>query len=347
MRQIRRGTSRENYIILFVRTGWFRIFGQKIQNTGDVTALKIAVLNGEIERDIEPGKEGKSYYEEYIRWLNERKATWTIAGFTDSLPVIQDAAGGVHIIFASPISSMPDSMLVPAVVELEDGKQKRADLIFQETSGGNGKLRCLDISSGNASKIVFPDELGTSSFTVKPVTTVRIPGEDELCIPISKTSFTITKENADSIILTYKSASAIPDIGTDSSKPGLTRNVGVRTIYGYKYNINEAVIDNPKGTLTSIRLAEVPASVYNGTVQNLVVEVRGKKLTLNTDFTVNTAGKHLKNAGTYQILLSGKGSYFDDWKLNLKFRRQISATLRSAASIMRNILARQLSRNRW
>ncbi len=294
---------------------------QQIQNTGDVTALKIAVLNGEVERDIEPGKEGKSYYEEYIRWLNERKATWTIAGFTDSLPVIQDAAGGIHIIFASPIPEIPDSMTVPAVEELPDGKQRRIDLIFQETSDGNGRLRCLDITNGNASKTLFPSELGTASFTVRPVTTVRMPGEDDLCIPISKTSFTITKENADSIILTYKSASKIPDISTESGKPGLTRNVVVRTIYGYKFNINDEVIDNPKGTLTSIKLAEVPASVYNGKVQNPIPEIGDTKLNPNTDFTVQTAGEQLKNAGTYKIILSGKGSYFDELETEFEIQK--------------------------
>ncbi len=61
----------------------------------------------------------------------------------------------------------------------------------------------------------------------------------------------------------------------------------------------------------SIDKASISSTVYNGTEQAPTVTYNGKTLAVNTDYTWEKADKSkvYKNAGTYEVILTGKGNY--------------------------------------
>lgn len=136
---------------------------------------------------------------------------------------------------------------------------------------------------------------------------------EEYCFPISRTDFALTPENIDSISLVYTDISDISDIGdVNGDGKAYTEQIVVKDIYSYEWDITD-MINNPVGEMTSIRQADVLPTVYNGQEQVPQVYTDSGILTEGKDFIWEKGNEEevFRDAGTYEVLLTGIGDYLD------------------------------------
>ncbi|MBR4456243.1 MAG: hypothetical protein IKS32_08460 [Solobacterium sp.] len=278
----------------------------------EATALSIKTIEGRIDRSFDPGKDIQEYYRNYIKWLNEPNGTWNIEGFTEKLHALQAADQTLRI---APTQYDEDGRLtVTTVRDFGTENAIPVTLIFDSDQKDFNAIYRISVDSGSESQILIkPEDLKEGvTYNLTPVKAVRAPGNKVYYIPVSDKPFVLNSQNAALIGLVNRTAEEIPDIETKEKQKGVTRKAVVTDIYGYSHDITYEVIDHAKGIRYSIKLADAQKVYYSGRVQDPYVVLNDSQLKAGTDFTYITAGgDELKNAGTYEIRLTGKGDYYD------------------------------------
>ena len=235
-------------------------------------------------------------------------SSWRLSSFDQKWYAVRDAEGNNHV---AKIHEFTDnSVKIPAfygtyedphAVYLDfryvDGEEDPVlDTIWYLTA--NGSVR------GTKAKEM------TDAMTVYPM--IYVSGYLRyFCLPISETSFTITKDNCSSIRLTYTDIGEISDIrDIDDDGSAFYSFACVTDIYGNKIDVSDKT-DEPDRVLYDIRPAVVKPQTANGNELVPVVEYDGQVLEEGVDYTWEK--KHSSDSfaepGSYSIVVTGKGKY--------------------------------------
>ncbi|MBR4456683.1 MAG: hypothetical protein IKS32_10785, partial [Solobacterium sp.] len=294
---------------------------KKAMKAGVRADIEIGTINGTQDFDLKPVEPEENYLKEYIRWLNEPVSEWSVEAFGDQWYAVQDSASHLH---AAEVLFSKDRCEVPAIYE-ENGELEQVKLVF---SAKDHTLTEISFLQANGYTPVKPEDL-KKELVLTTAKAFDLFGVEKHAFPISETSFLLNRENASSLKLIYTEAENISDIRGEDGNPGLTRKAVVKDIYDFEYDITDAVIKKPKGTLTSVHLAEMPAAVYSGTEQIPGVSINGISLKEGTDYTfVKDAGDTLKDAGSYDVLIIGTGNYTHSQLMEFIIRK---ASIRTAS----------------
>ena len=131
------------------------------------------------------------------------------------------------------------------------------------------------------------------------------------CLPISETSFTVTKDNCSSIRLTYAPVCEISDIrDVDDDGSAFYAFSCVTDIYGNLIDVTDKT-DQPDRELFDIRPAVVRPQTADGTELVPVVEFDGQVLEEGVDYTweKRDPSDSFTEPGSYRITVTGKGRY--------------------------------------
>ena len=233
---------------------------------------------------------------------------WRLTSFDRKWYAVSDADGNNHV--AAIHEYKENSVKIPAfygtyeephVVYLEfrytdDEEDPVLDTIWYMTA--NGSVR------GTKAK-----EL-TDELTVYPM--IYVSGYlRNFCLPISETSFTITKDNYSSIRLIYTDIADISDIrDVDDDGDAFYSFACVTDIYGDKIDVSEKT-DEPDRVLYDIRSAVVRTQTATGEELVPVVVYDGQMLEEGVDYTweKKNASDSFVAPGSYSIIVTGKGQY--------------------------------------
>lgn len=131
------------------------------------------------------------------------------------------------------------------------------------------------------------------------------------CLPISETSFTITKDNYSSIRLIYADIADISDIrDVDDDGSAFYAFASVTDIYGNQIDVSDKIYE-PDRELFDIRPAVVRTQTANGEKLVPVVEYDGQILEEGVDYTweKKKPSDKFTEPGSYSIIVTGKGKY--------------------------------------
>ena len=131
------------------------------------------------------------------------------------------------------------------------------------------------------------------------------------CLPISETSFTITKDNHSSIRLIYTDIADISDIrDVDDDGSAFYAFTSVTDIYGNQIDVSDKMYE-PDRELYDIRSAVVRPQTAAGEDLVPVVEYDGEVLQEGVDYIweKKNASDKFTEPGSYSIIVTGKGKY--------------------------------------
>ena len=131
------------------------------------------------------------------------------------------------------------------------------------------------------------------------------------CLPISETSFTITKDNYSSIRLIYTDIANITDIrDVNDDGDAFYSFACVTDIYGDKIDVSNKT-DKPDRVLYDIRSAVVKPQTATGEELVPVIKYDGKILEEGVDYTweKKNPDDEFTEPGSYSIIVTGKGQY--------------------------------------
>jgi hypothetical protein len=263
--------------------------------------LVLGRREADVEIDVE---DGETRFEALTRWFDDRSSTWEIESLKNQWYAITDADGVAHVA----IIEFPDNdvQIVPAIATDEDGDSALVDLCFADE-----ELIGINVYG---SDLLSPTRISVSEIlcelTLMPIYYDYQSGLN-LVIPLSKSTFKLNAENADSIRLIFTDVENIPDIDDiNGDGNSITEELVVNDMYDYSFNISDKY-KNPDAVLISIEDAEVEAAVYDGTEKRPVVVYNGEVLTEGRDYAFFNASESddFIECGNYEIIIYGKGEY--------------------------------------
>ena len=276
-------------------------------------SIEIGTLTGVEETDYGTGLSGDAYLKSYIRWLNETTSVWNVEGASDDWYAVQDPAGNLH---AAAVEWFEKTAEVSMVWQNGD-QLNRMRLVFDSKADSDGNYRLLKIrflQDDSASEIA-PENL-KREFSVTTGKHFESNSKN-YCFPISESYFTLNAANASSVRMVCRDAASIPDIKQEGDRKGITRTAYIKDIYGHRYNVSYEVINQPKGTLTSVQLCTSETLYYNGGEQKPVIRYNGETLAEDVDYVFeNDTGAAKTSPGTYPITIRGLGNYTNTVNLN-------------------------------
>ena len=240
---------------------------------------------------------------EYQEWLNNDSCVWDLPVPDESWYAVRDDKGKIHV---ADLMRYQGGYVVAATCVLPDKPDSEPNDMFLWFL--DGKLKGLFMLSPDGGYVdVLPSELKVDL----KVTLCRqlFIFVDTFLIPMSE-PFLLTADNWDSFTLEYMSVDDIPEI-SDTSGDGekIHYNTVIKDIYGVNINLQDKV-DDPAGTMYSMKLAGNDHAVYNGKPQKPVVKVEGKKLTEDTDYVLyQNSDWDYTDAGDYVVGFDGMGDY--------------------------------------
>ncbi|MBR4457243.1 MAG: hypothetical protein IKS32_13650, partial [Solobacterium sp.] len=272
----------------------------EIKNVPDVSVYHVGTIEGEPDYSRPGDSSDESFLKHYIRWLNSTTSVWLIPQVTEKWYAVKDAEGRLHVAAAGNDGA---NMSVPAIVSSEEGSG-HVDLIFD-----NGRLKQLNFQNKNGYSNIGAEQL-KKDYVITPARVITKANDKKILIPISEAAFKIGPSTVANVSLVYVPITEIKDIrDIDGDGNAITRKAEVKDIYGYSYDITEPVINNPTGEKIHIQLAEVQESIYTGKDQSPAVICEKTLLKEGTDYEVTGRPDEMKNVGTYDVILTGKGMY--------------------------------------
>lgn len=273
------------------------------RNAGITEIIQIGTKEGTRDFMFVQGEMSEERLREYIEWLNMPEDDWNIEGFPEKWYALQDEDGGLH---AAAIVPNEDRVFEVTAAYTEEDRLKRVHLLFSEEDGTLREIRFM-LENGYTS--LKPEDL-KNELVLTTARDFQLFGLNYYVFPISETTFRLNSANASSLRLIYTDAANIHDIRREDETPGFTLKASIRDIYGYEYNVSEQVVEKPKGTRTSVSLAELVPVVYNGKTQGPIVKFKDRILREGIDYLLQkTEGEVTADVGKYNVSLKGIGEY--------------------------------------
>ena len=291
----------------------------QISMIGKAGDLSVGSVKGELT-DVPEGS-----YKDLIHWYNESGGTWEINALEPKWYAVHDADGVLHV--ASIDNEDENSLYVPGLTGTEaDGEEEDRLVMLEFSKEEPHVLKSIHFMSDYAApRPVDPANL-TDELTIMPILYIKPDWGSWYCAPISKASFKLSKDNADSISLKYVDIDDIKDIeDTDYDGKKLNSTVTVTNMYRCKIDVTDAVRNPTDGALIGIELARVKPALYDkNNVRELSPEVvyRGETLTEGVDYIwekvpidVGDEDEEIweipefKEPGEYHVNLTGKGRF--------------------------------------
>ena len=265
---------------------------------------------GSIEGTVSGQPAGDSI-RDMIRWYNSSGGVWNIDAFDEKWYAVSDAQGAHHV--ASIYLSDEDGIYVPAIIGTgTDEANTSGQLMLEFFPGDDHKLKSVYYMSADAAPVQVDPASLTREITVTPAIVIRRMFDPDVYIPISRESFTISSDNADSIGLDYMDISDISDIGdTDGDGTAFDTAITITDIYDHKIVVTDRIHIRKASIKPGIYTGEelVPELVYDGqTLRPGVDYILDKERVWNED--THTLDKPVFiEPGDYKVTLYGKGRF--------------------------------------
>ena len=244
------------------------------------------------------------YQEKLIEWYNKTTNVWTLNEAGGKWYVIKDANGVEHVTGFE--KEGEGTGIVPATVGV--GYNNQLLLLYFEDDALT-EVWFLDPNTGW--RPVPVKEL-TGELEVMTIDYVSIFGLLHFFVPISRSTFTLSADNADSIKLVQQDIDKIDEIGdVDGDGKAVNFSASVYDFYEAGIDITDK-LENPEEELIDIGYARVQPGIYNGGQPlSPVVVYRDTVLEEGTDYTWETEydGVQCDDLGDYEIVLTGMGKY--------------------------------------
>ena len=260
---------------------------------------------GSVEGTIVSPPEGDSIRDK-IRWYNESGGVWHVDAFEDKWYAVSDAAGAKHVV--SVYLSDEDGIYVPAFIENNASGQ----LMLEFSPTGSHVLTSIYYMNTETGPVqVEPNSL-VGEITVMPALVVKQMFDPDMYVPISKSPFTLSAANADSISLDYMDIDDIDDIGdTDGDGEVCDTAITITDMYGYKIHVSDRV---------HIKKARIKPAISTGEELQPELEYCGQKLRPGVDYilekekvydsaTGHYGAPEFIEPGDYKVALYGKGHF--------------------------------------
>ena len=271
---------------------------------------------GSIEGTI-AGQPAGDFIRDMIRWYNESGGIWHIDPFEEKWYAACDAGGAEHV--ASIYLSDEDGIYVPALIETEaDGTVASREIMLEFSPEDpahpeeSHRLLSFYYMNTEAGPVQIEPKNLTREITVMPALVIRQMFDPDIYVPISKTSFTISADNADSISLDLMDIANIRDIGdTDGDGRIFDTAITITDMYGYQIHVSDRI---------HIKKARVKPAIYTGEELEPEVAYLGDTLRPGIDYIcekerVWNEETHTLDVpafiepGDYKVALYGKGHY--------------------------------------
>ena len=238
----------------------------------------------------------------YIDWYQSTTSHWSVPAANMKCYALRDAEGELHAASVSFDNAGRATVLVQGI--LTEEKKQFVYLTFTPDTL-DYRLAEIMIPLGTGARPASPADLQGELTEVNPVLMATVMnGMVRLELPMSSSTFTLNKENADQIRLVYVNADQVSDLGEE-----LKTKLVVRDMYDHQTDISEAA-RNPVETLYNIDLAEVEPVIYNGFEQGPKLTFEGETLQENVDYLwIDQEEEDCIQPGEYQVLLIGKGRF--------------------------------------
>ena len=252
---------------------------------------------------------------DWIKWYNESGGMWDIG-----LPEMKWYAlnGGSDLSVASIHHIDSDGTYVPVLNMSEEGPDENRYLLLEfsnESNNGRQELLSIYFMNTDAGAVqVMPKDL-KSEIKVMPILYIRDFFDRSFYIPISKSTVTISPENAGSLSLEYTDVDKIKDIAdTDGDGKKFHSVVTLTDIYDTQIDVMDAINSMADGEMTDIAMARIRPGVYGAdSTGELVPEVvcLGETLVKDVDYTLNKVNPDdtFDKVGDYEVKVTGIGRY--------------------------------------
>ena len=247
--------------------------------------------------------------DDMIRWFHEKESIWNLEAPEEKWYAVKDAAGGYHA--AAIDSEDDDSCEVLGTL----GKPGSDQVVRLEFSKEDGSLTKVGFDTAGGIRYVSPTEL-TKSYSVMSANYVDYLGIREFFLPLSETTFELSKETAGDISLAYEDIRNLSDIAdVDGDGKVFANRFTVTDIYSAKSDVTD-IVQKTEERKIDIRLARIRPSLYTGEKRSPEVVYRDKTLTEGVDYTWKPFyypewedEPDLIETGVYDIVLEGQGGY--------------------------------------
>ena len=271
---------------------------------------------GTVEGRMASAPEGTSIAD-MIKWYNSTGGEWDIDALENKWFAVSDAQNGIHAV--SIFSNDEDGIVIPAVRGTSADGPETDRFMFVEFDCEKNDDGCYPLTAvwfidQEAGPIrVEPKQL-TGEITVTPVMWIRTFVGDYLP-PVSKTSFTVSADNADNISLKYMDISEIEDIAdVDGDGKAIDSNITIKDLYGRSIAVTDRI---------HIKNVKIKPAVYTGKdlAPKAVVTYEGKTLRSGVDYILDPGltedpktGDYntckIIKPGTYEVRLDGKSRFY-------------------------------------
>lgn len=247
----------------------------------------------------------RDYIEQFVK---STTSTWDVKAFEGKWYAIKDAQGTLHVIDCNPTiepvvfvtyhkagSDEPEPLLLN-FVESGDGVYTLNSLCFVGEESG---LRPIPVSELKTELSLMSSTMAEGMFS-------------RAYVPISKSEFVLTADNASSIQIVYTDVANIDDIAdTTGDGKGLTEQYVVKDVYDDEIDITPQVMAAEDGSKYDIRVADIQHATFNGHEQAPVLVHDGKTLVEGVDYvwekTLDSDG--FTDVGEHWVDLIGAGDY--------------------------------------
>ena len=263
----------------------------------------LAVGDGE-EGDLE-GQTLYSASDDFLRecieqFVKSTTSTWDVRAFDGKWYAIRDAQGALHVIGCNPT-------IEPTVFVTyhKAGSDEPEPLLLNFVESGDG-VYMLDSLCFVGEESGLKTELSLMSSTMVESMFSRA------YVPISKSEFALTADNAGSIQIVCTDIANIDDIAdTTGDGKGVTEQYVVKDVYDDEIDITEQVLNAADGSKYDIRVADIQRSTFNGHEQTPVLVHDGKTLVAGVDYEweKTLSSDTFTDVGEHWVDLIGSGDY--------------------------------------
>lgn len=265
---------------------------------------------GSVEGTIVSPPEGDSIRNK-IRWYNESGGVWHVDAFEEKWYAVRDAAGAEHVV--SVYLSDEDGIYVPAFIETnEEGTNASVQLMLEFAPAGSHELTSIYYMNTETGPVQVEPENLTRKITAMPALVVKQMFDPDMYVPISKSPFTLSAANADSIRLDYMDIDDIDDIGdTDGDSEVCDTAITITDMYGYKIHVSDRVHIKKARIKPAIATGEElqPELVYRGQTLRPGVDYILEKERVYDSATGHYGAPEFIEPGDYKVALYGKGPF--------------------------------------
>ncbi len=275
------------------------------------TVLRLGNLEaGSVKGKLVSQPEGNTI-RDMIRWYQSSGGVWSVDPLENKWYVVSDADGTDHV--ASIYLSDEDGIYVPALVGTNaDGPEKSRLLMLEFSNESDHKISSIYYMNTDTGPVrVEPKDL-VREITVMPILYIRPMMGDDYYAPISRTSFTISADNAASLSLKYTDIDNIGDIGdTDGDGKVLDSTITIKDLYGNENVVSDRIHIKNARIKPAIRTGKeiVPEVVYLGETLKEGIDYIWEKESYWDKETGTLKEPDFIEPGDYKIIMRGKGRF--------------------------------------